>query len=96
MFFLYVLLVFKELKYGFASKSMIQSKNLKLKLGLCGLALTSFLALNTRSNTVHADTVDSGNANAITWDSDQDDSQVAHEDSQQEKLTQSVQTQGAV
>lgn len=74
---------------------MIQGKNLKLKLGLCGLALTSFLALNAHS-TVHADTVNGGNANAITWDSDQDDSQVVHEDSQQVNASQSVQTQGAV
>ena len=95
LFLLYVLLVFKGLRYGFASKSMVESKNLKLKLGLCGLALTSFLALNSRS-VVHADTVSGSNAGAITWDSDQDDSQVVHEDSQQEKLTQSVQTQGAV
>ena len=71
---------------------MVESKNLKLKLGLCGLALTSFLALNSRS-VVHADTVSGSNASAITWDSDQDDSQVAHEESQQ---VQSVQTQGAV
>ena len=76
----------------FASKSMIQSKNLKLKLGLCGLALTSFLALNSRS-VVHADTVDSGNSNAITWDSDQDDSQVVKEDSNQSQPTQNAQEQ---
>ena len=49
---------------------MTESKNLKLKLGLCGLALTSFLALNTHS-IVHADTVDANNdQNAITWDAD--------------------------
>ena len=89
---MYVLLVFKGLRYGFASKSMVESKNLKLKLGLCGLALTSFLAINARS-TVHADTVDSGNANAITWDSDQDDSQVVHEDSNQSQPTQNAQGQ---
>lgn len=73
---------------------MIQSKNLKLKLGLCGLALTSFLALNARGNTVHADTVN--NANAITWDSDQDDSQVVKEEPQQVNASRNVQTQGAV
>ena len=92
---MYVLLVFKGLRYGFASKSMVESKNLKLKLGLCGLALTSFLALNSRS-VVHADTVNGGNASAITWDSDQDDSQVVHEDSQQVNASRNVQTQGAV
>ena len=70
---------------------MIQSKNLKLKLGLCGLALTSFLALNARGNTVHADTVNGGNASAITWDSDQDDSQVVKEDSNQSQPTQNAQ-----
>ena len=75
---------------------MTESKNFKLKLGLCGLALTSFLALNTRSNTVHADTVSGSNASAITWDVDNDDSQVAHEDSQRNNASQSVQTQGAV
>lgn len=69
---------------------MIQSKNFKLKLGLCGLALTSFLAINARS-TVHADTVSGSNAGAITWDSDQDDSQVVHEDSNQSQPTQSIQ-----
>ena len=75
---------------------MVESKNLKLKLGLCGLALTSFLALNTHNNTVHADTVNGSNADAITWDSDQDDSQVVKEEPQQEKPAQSVQMQGAV
>lgn len=50
VFFLYVLLVFKGLKCDFAGKSMVQSKNLKLKLGLCGLALTSFLAINAHRN----------------------------------------------
>ena len=75
---------------------MVESKNFKLKLGLCGLALTSFLALNTRSNTVHADTVNGGNASAITWDVDNDDSQVVKEDSEQVNASQSVQTQGAV
>lgn len=74
---------------------MVESKNLKLKLGLCGLALTSFLAINAHS-TVHADTVDANQNNAITWDSDQDDSQVVHEDSEQDNTSQSVQTQGAV
>ena len=74
---------------------MIQSKNLKLKLGLCGLALTSFLALNSRS-VVHADTVSGSNAGAITWDSDNDDSQVVKEDSEQDNASQSVQTQGTV
>lgn len=39
----------------------MRNKNLKLKLGLCGLALTSFLALNART-TVHADTVQNSNA----------------------------------
>lgn len=92
LFLLYVLLVFKGLRYGFASKSMIQSKNLKLKLGLCGLALTSFLALNSRS-VVHADTVSGSNAGAITWDSDQDDSQVVKEDSQQQIPAQSEHVQ---
>lgn len=94
LFLLYALLVFKELKFGFAGKSMVESKNLKLKLGLCGLALTSFLAINAHS-TVHADTVqdNANNQNAITWDSDQDDSQVVKEDSNQEELSQSVQTQ---
>lgn len=71
---------------------MIQSKNLKLKLGLCGLALTSFLALNARSNTVHADTVSGSNASAITWDNDQDDSQVVKEEPQQDNASQSVQS----
>ena len=92
LFLLYILRVFKELKFGFAGKSMIQSKNLKLKLGLCGLALTSFLALNSRS-VVHADTVSGNNAGAITWDSDQDDSQVVHEDSNQSQPTQNAQGQ---
>ena len=72
---------------------MVESKNLKLKLGLCGLALTSFLALNSRANTVHADTVNGGNASAITWDSDQDDSQVVKEDSQQQMPAQSEHVQ---
>lgn len=91
---MYVLLVFKGLRYGFAGKSMVESKNLKLKLGLCGLALTSFLAINAHS-TVHADTVQDNNANqnAITWDSDQDDSQVVKEDSNQSQPTQNVQPQ---
>lgn len=89
---MYVLLVFKGLRYGFADKSMVESKNLKLKLGLCGLALTSFLALNSRS-VVHADTVNGGNASAITWDSDQDDSQVVKEDSNQSQPTQNAQGQ---
>ena len=73
---------------------MVESKNLKLKLGLCGLALTSFLALNSRS-VVHADTVqdNANNQNAITWDSDQDDSQVVKVDSNQSQPTQNVQTQ---
>ena len=79
---------------------MIQSKNLKLKLGLCGLALTSFLALNSRANTVHADTVSGNNADAITWDADNDDSQVVHEDSQhvqsQVKAVQSAPSQRAI
>ena len=92
---MYVLLVFKGLKCDFASKSMVESKNLKLKLGLCGLALTSFLAINAHS-TVHADTVNGSNTNAITWDSGQDDSQVVSEEPQQEKPAQSVQTQGTV
>ena len=70
---------------------MVESKNLKLKLGLCGLALTSFLAINAHS-TVHADTVNGGNANAITWDSDQDDSQVVKNETQQSQPTQNVQT----
>ena len=63
----------------------MQNKNLKLKLGLCGLALTSFLAVNTHS-VVHADTMQDSNANnnAITWDSDSDDSQVVKEQSQQQ------------
>ena len=74
---------------------MIESKNFKLKLGLCGLALTSFLAINAHS-TVHADTVSGSNAGAITWDSDQDDSQVVKQDPQQDNASQSVQTQGAV
>ena len=97
LFLLYILLVFKELKFGFAGKSMVESKNLKLKLGLCGLALTSFLAVNAHS-TVHADTVQDNNANqnAITWDSDQDDSQVVKEDSNQSQPTQNVQTQAPV
>ena len=71
----------------------MQNKNLKLKLGLCGLALTSFLAVNAHS-VVHADTVSDSNANknAITWDSDSDDSQVVKEEPQQEKVSQSVQT----
>lgn len=72
----------------------MQNKN--LKLGLCGLALTSFLAVNVHS-VVHADTVQDSNANnnAITWDSDSDDSQVVKEESQQDNATQNVQTQGA-
>ena len=90
-FFLYVLLVFKGLKCGFASKSMVESKNLKLKLGLCGLALTSFLALNARGNTVHADTVNGSNADAITWDADDDDSQVVKNETQQSQPTRNVQ-----
>ena len=74
---------------------MIQSKNLKLKLGLCGLALTSFLAINTHDNTVHADTVSGNNANAITWDSDSDDSQVVKNEAQQSHSSQSAQIKNA-
>lgn len=72
----------------------MQNKNLKLKLGLCGLALTSFLALNAHS-TVHADTMQNNNTdnNAITWDSDSDDSQVVKEESQQQTAPQAVQKQ---
>ena len=72
----------------------MQNKNLKLKLGLCGLALTSFLAVNAHS-VVHADTVSDSNANknAITWDSDSDDSQVVKEQPRQQTSLQSVQTQ---
>ena len=68
-------------------------QNRNLKLGLCGLALTSFLAVNAHS-VVHADTVSDSNANnnAITWDSDSDDSQVVKNEPQQEKVSQSVQT----
>ena len=75
----------------------MQNKNLKLKLGLCGLALTSFLALNAHS-TVHADTVQNNNTdnNAITWDSDSDDSQVVKEQSEQQTAPQSVQRQSTV
>ena len=70
----------------------MQNKNLKLKLGLCGLALTSFLAVNAHS-VVHADTVSDSNANnnAITWDSDSDDSQVVKEQSQQAQPAQNAQ-----
>lgn len=89
-FFLYFFIVFKGFKCGFAVKSMTQSKNLKLKLSLCGLALTSFLALNAHS-VVHADTVQGDtDSNAITWDSDQDDSKVVNQDSEQEKTAQSA------
>ena len=72
----------------------MQNKNLKLKLGLCGLALTSFLAVNAHS-VVHADTVSDSNANnnAITWDSDSDDSQVVKGQPEQQTAPQSVQTQ---
>ena len=70
----------------------MQNKNLKLKLGLCGLALTSFLAVNAHS-VVHADTVQDSNANnnAITWDSDSDDSQVVKAEPQQAQPAQNVQ-----
>lgn len=73
----------------------MQNKN--LKLSLCGLALTSFLALNTHS-IVHADTVQDSNANdnAITWDSDEDDSQVVKNKIQQDKSSQTVQAQAPV
>ena len=73
---------------------MIQSKNFKLKLGLCGLALTSFLALNAHNNIVHADIVSDNNGNnasVITWDADNDDSQVAKNETQQSQSTQNVQ-----
>ena len=72
----------------------MQNKNLKLKLGLCGPALTSFLAVNAHS-VVHADTVQDSNANnnAITWDSDSDDSQVVKGQPEQQTAPQSVQTQ---
>ena len=72
----------------------MQNKNLKLKLGLCGLALTSFLAVNAHS-VVHADTVSDSNANnnAITWDSDSDDSHVVKEQSQQQSTVQASQSQ---
>ena len=75
----------------------MQNKNLKLKLGLCGLALTSFLAVNAHS-VVHADTVSDSNSNnnAITWDSDSDDSQVVKEQPQQQTAPQSVQKQSTV
>ena len=73
----------------------MQNKN--LKLGLCGLALTSFLAVNAHS-VVHADTVQNNNANnnAITWDSDSDDSQVVKEEPQQQTAPQAVQKQATV
>ena len=75
----------------------MQNKNLKLKLGLCGLALTSFLAVNAHS-VVHADTVSDSNANnnAITWDSDSDDSQVVKEQSQQQVAQAAQPKQSAV
>lgn len=47
--------------------------------------------MNAHNNTVHTDTV-----NAITWDSDQDDSQVVHEDSQQVNASRNVHTQSVV
>ena len=61
------------------------------------MALTSFLALNART-TVHADTVQNSNANnnAITWDSDSDDSQVVKNESQQPQASQTVQKQASV
>ena len=71
----------------------MQNKNLKLKLGLCGLALTSFLVVNAQ-NVVHADTVQ--NNNAITWDSDSDDSQVVKEAPEHQTAPQAVQKQSTV
>ena len=44
-------------------------------VSLCGLALSSLFVLNNKS-VVHADSVSDAQNNAITWDSDQDDSQV--------------------
>lgn len=75
----------------------MQNKNLKLKLGLCGLALTSFLAVNAHS-VVHADTVSDSNSNnnAITWGSDSDDSQAVKEQPQQQVAPQTIQKQSTV
>ena len=56
----------------------MKRKNVMLTANLCGLALTSFLILN-KNSVVHADSVNSANNSAITWDSDSDDSQVVQE-----------------
>lgn len=51
-------------------------KSKKLMVSLCGLALSSLFVLNNKS-VVHADTINDNNQNsAISWDSDNDDSQV--------------------
>lgn len=47
-------------------------------VSLCGLALSSLFIASNKA-TVHADTVNDAQSNAITWDSDQDDSQVVQE-----------------
>lgn len=60
---------------------MEKSKNIKLKLGLCGLALTSFLALNMQNKTVRADSM---NSSAISWDSDNDSSQTVKKEPEQQ------------
>lgn len=49
--------------------------NKKMMVSLYGLALSSLFVLNNKS-VVHADTVDSSQNNAISWDSDNDNSQV--------------------
>ena len=57
-------------------------------VSLCGLALSSLFVINNKS-VVHADTANANqNNNAITWDSDQDDSQVVQ--SSQTKTEQAM------
>lgn len=59
------------------SSNMQQARSKKLMVSLCGLALSSVFLINNKA-VVHADSVNDNGAqsDAISWDSDQDDSQV--------------------
>lgn len=73
-YFLYFKIVRNRVVMRFNAYLDMQ-KSRKLMVSLCGLALSSLFVLNNKS-VVHADIVSDAQNNAITWDSDQDDSQV--------------------